>query len=172
MSEGMKIERWKAWGMAQTLITKLGDVCQRAEIAGSLRRGKEMVGDIEIVCVPHLGIDLFGATSYSWGDVRDALAMFKMIKGGDHYQQYDLGTCKADVFVTSLEQWGVIYTIRTGSSQFSHNLVTPKEYGGLMPEGMRILDGRLWKNNVSVETLEEADLFREMGMKWIRPEER
>lgn len=119
---------------------------------------------------------MFGNTSYLWADVRDALAMFKMVRGGDHYQQYDLGICKLDLFVTSTEQWGVIFTLRTGSAEFSHNLVTPKPYGGKMPEGMFIQDGRLWSriagHCVSMVTLEEKDLFRAMGLEWVEPERR
>lgn len=172
MSKGEKIQRWEAWNQAKMLIGHLNGVCQRAEIAGSLRRGREMVSDIEIVCIPNEAQDLFGNSSYLWGDVRDALAMFKMIKGGDHYQQYDLGICNADIFVTSREQWGVIFTIRTGSAAFSRRLVTPASYGGYMPDGMYIDGGLLWRGRNPIDTPEEEDLFHEMGLTWIPPEKR
>jgi len=172
MSSGEKIQRWEAWNQAKMLIGHLNGVCQRAEIAGSLRRGKAMVGDIEIVCIPNEASDLFGNSSYLWGDVRDALSMFKMIKGGDHYQQYELAICKADVFVTTREQWGVIFAIRTGGAAFSRRLVTTINYGGYMPEGMYIDGGRLWKSGVLIDTPEEEDLFHEMGLVWIPPEKR
>lgn len=55
MSEGTKIERYQAWSLAQEVLAHLSGVFQRAEIAGSLRRGKKMVGDIEIVCVAFPG---------------------------------------------------------------------------------------------------------------------
>jgi DNA polymerase/3'-5' exonuclease PolX len=104
MSNGEKIQRWQAMTVANTMMARLAGVCDRVEIAGSLRRCKEMVGDIEIVCIPRLQADLLGGESYLWGEVREALACYKMIKGGDHYQQYDLELCKADVFVTTREQ--------------------------------------------------------------------
>lgn len=172
MSQGMKIPRSEALPMAKAILGHLGGVCQRIEIAGSLRRGRQEVGNIEIVCIPVEAVDLFGVLSYLWGDVRDALAMFPMLKGGDRYQQYDLGRCKADVFVTTREQWGVIFTIRTGSAAFSHKLVKPQTYGGYLPDWMTIQEGRLWRGSVSIETLEEVDLFRAIGLIWIPPEKR
>jgi hypothetical protein len=42
----------------------------------------------------------------------------------------------------------------------------------MMPEGFYIEGGRLWKSGVSIETLEEEDLFKAIGAKWVRPEER
>lgn len=172
MSNGAKVQRTEAMEMANELISRLGKACQRVEIAGSLRRGKQQVGDIEIVCIPHLQPDLFGGEDYLWREVREALAAYKMVKGGDRYQQYNLGRCMADVFVTTREQWGVIFTLRTGSAEFSRKLVTPRTYGGMMPNDMHILDGRLWNRGVSVETQEERDLLAAMGLEWVEPEQR
>lgn len=172
MSKGEKIPRQEAIFQARKMVNHLQGVCQRVEIAGSLRRGKPMVSDIEIVCIPNMVQDLFGNASYLWNDIRDALAIYPMLKGGDHYQQYDLSCCKADVYVTTLEQWGVIFTLRTGSAAFSRKLVSPANYHGYMPEGMYIEGGRLWKAGVSLDTPEEEDLFNEMGLVWIPPEKR
>ena len=172
MSQGTKIPRDEAMAMARVLLGHLSNVCERVEIAGSLRRGCPEVGDIEICCIPVQVTNLLCEPTYDWAEVRDALSMFPMLKGGDHYQQYDLGRCKADIFVTSREQWGVIFAIRTGSADFSHKLVTPKAWGGFMPGGRGIGDGRLWRWGMSVATPEETDLFREMGLPWIHPEKR
>lgn len=172
MYEGAKIERWKAYCLAAVVVQRLQKVCQRVEIAGSLRRKKALVGDIEIVCVPNQVMDLIGEKSYLWGDVRDALATFALLKGGDRYQQYGLGICKAGIFVTTPEQWGMIYTIRTGSAEFSHRLVTPRMYGGLLPEGFCVKDGRLWNRGVALETPEEQDVFKAIGKQWVEPENR
>ena len=46
--------------IAESLVEKLRPACERIEIAGSLRREKAMVGDIEIVAVPRLERDLLG----------------------------------------------------------------------------------------------------------------
>src|SRR3972149_1812673 len=46
----MKLKQ--AYGIAGGLVMALRPVCERVEIAGSIRRGKAEVKDIEIVCVP------------------------------------------------------------------------------------------------------------------------
>ncbi len=38
--------------IAQRLLSALAPNCHRVELAGSLRRGRPMVGDIEIVAIP------------------------------------------------------------------------------------------------------------------------
>ena len=45
-----------------SLVERLEDVCDRIEVAGSIRRRRQFVGDIEILCIPKTGgLDLFGA---------------------------------------------------------------------------------------------------------------
>ena len=65
----MKLQQ--AREIAEGVKAKLAPHCERIEIAGSIRRGKPVVGDIEIVCVPHQvqAMDLFGPC----GDVRDPM---------------------------------------------------------------------------------------------------
>ena len=40
------------WPIARDLVERLRPFCQRIEIAGSLRRGKAEIGDIEIMAIP------------------------------------------------------------------------------------------------------------------------
>ena len=65
MSEGPRIPRARALMLAQGLIETLRPHCERIEIAGSLRRGKPDVGDIELVCIPKADEmrDLFGGVT-------------------------------------------------------------------------------------------------------------
>jgi DNA polymerase/3'-5' exonuclease PolX len=58
--------RWEAArAVADALLHYLAPVCERVEVAGSLRRRKEYVGDIEIVAIPKTKRepDMFGAPS-------------------------------------------------------------------------------------------------------------
>ena len=45
---------------ATSLCEELADACDRLEIAGSIRREKKEVGDIEIVAIPIRPVDMFG----------------------------------------------------------------------------------------------------------------
>src|ERR1035441_9067139 len=52
MSEGTKIPLEQAKQIAKELIIDFaGGICKKATVAGSIRRGKEMIGDIEIVAI-------------------------------------------------------------------------------------------------------------------------
>jgi len=53
MNNKTKWPRFEAMNIALELVTKLTPYCARIEIAGSLRRGKSEVGDVEILFVPH-----------------------------------------------------------------------------------------------------------------------
>ena len=66
MSAGASIPWAKAFDLASRLVRELEDSCDRIEIAGSLRRLKPEVHDIELVAVPKFGTvdggDLWGTS--------------------------------------------------------------------------------------------------------------
>lgn len=68
MSTGTRLKRETARQVAERLTKLLDPVCERLEVAGSLRRQEATVGDIELVCIPkveHLPaqMGLFGEKS-------------------------------------------------------------------------------------------------------------
>jgi DNA polymerase/3'-5' exonuclease PolX len=181
MSDGKRINRIEAMQKAEEIRDFLLPVCERIEIAGSLRRGKPDVGDIELVCISRTIVfeDMFRVKQppeslllNSW--LLDAAKMGKLIKGGDHYRQYQLDLCNLDLFITTPEQWGVIFMMRTGSADFSRRMVTPRSHGGFMPSNMHVKDGRIWASNINYpfETPEENNLFALYRMQFIKPENR
>jgi DNA polymerase/3'-5' exonuclease PolX len=179
MSTGVRLLRADALALAERVIDHLRPVCERIEIAGSLRRKKPDVGDIEICCIPRTirYEDLFGELGpvESLLERSDLLSdIGKLIKGGPHYKQLDLGICNLDLFITTPEKWGVIFTLRTGPADFSHNLVTVRQAGGFLPSYMQVKDGRIWLRGSRevLPTPEERDVFKTIGMNWIEPEYR
>ena len=44
--------------------------------------------------------------------------------------------------------------------------------GTILPFGMHVQDGWLWRGNARVETPEERDVFEGVGMPWLEPEAR
>lgn len=161
--------------------------CVRAEIAGSIRRGKPDPKDIEIVAVPKMyqepvpNQQLSGDTEMLDVDalsrVLDHLAIAGTIERGrawgPRYKQVLFRGAVVDLFeVLPPAQWGVIYAIRTGPALFGKRLVTKIYDGGFMPAGMRVEGGVLWRAGVPVATPEELDYFREIGLPCWPPEER
>jgi DNA polymerase (family 10) len=164
-----------AEGLAKQIVEKLRSHCERIEIAGSIRRQKEKIGDIEIVAIPKFIQDMFGELSdvheldavnwQDWGTV---------IKSGHKYKQIELiEGINLDLFIViPPAQWGVLFMLRTGSADFSHRLVTPKNLGGILPSYLRVKDGAIWSSNHIIPTPEEQDVFNLLGIGFIEPDKR
>lgn len=167
--------------VAGLMLIAIRPSCERAEIAGSIRRGAETVKDIEIVCVPTPVLDLFGQPT---GDdllrpaidamiARGSLAWRTNASDKPGRKFYPLVAVKSgipiDLFaVMSPAQWGAIMAIRTGPAEYAKHLVTVCQRRGL-----RCMEGRLVRSDGStVETPEERDFIRECGASWAEPEAR
>lgn len=191
-----KMNLARAEQLARAVRADLLPGCDRIEIAGSIRRRKPEVGDIELVAIPTRSTDLLGGQADSLLDgIIDRLCLKRhliKVKGGDRYKQFHVPDtdftrsgvgsylCKLDLFICDPETWGVIFAIRTGSADFSRQLVTQQSKGGLCPDDMYIRDGRLWKRMANtgpepgdedcpLATPEETDVFAAMGLKWVQP---
>ena len=169
--------------IARTYVERLAPYCERIEVAGSVRRRKAEVGDIEIVAIPRSIImrDLFGleheqGTQMDEGGVAALLeAGAKTIKNGPRYKQFLLPEgVSLDLFlVRQPAQWGVLLGIRTGPSEVSQMLVSPRRRGGLLPAGYVVRDGAVWQQGyVPLAMPEEEDFFKFLGLPWIAPEDR
>ena len=131
--------------VAEWLVDELRPGCERIEIAGSIRRGKEDVKDIEIVAIPILKPPRpeFGKPvdktplDRILRQLEEMGGMLKTVKGGNKFKQFEirrlaefgiaepLNPFKLDLFlVTPPSQWGVEFMIRTGPSDFSQWMVT------------------------------------------------
>lgn len=178
------MELSRAKSIAERITTELAPCCGRVEIAGSIRRGKADVGDIEIVAIPKWDVeyDLFGAVASTtslvdiWASELLRRKGAKPIKNGSKYKQLALAEgINLDLFlVTPPAQWGVIYTVRTGPSDFSTWLVTNRLHGGAMPNAYHCLNGHIEHKLIedTIQTPEEEDLFRFLELDWIEPAQR
>lgn len=185
---------------AAEIVGLLAPACSRIEIAGSIRRRRPDVGDIEIVCIPTLipviDQDLFSAPiqgepvnlldSRCLKLIGDGTLDLRPDKNGrsangSRYKRLLYRDFGLDLFIVlPPAQWGVLFTIRTGSAEFSHRLVTDKRQGGLMPPWYKVKDGCLVRVPApppdlgadSVNTPTEESFFAAIGLSWIPPEER
>ncbi len=157
------------------LVERLQGACHRIEIAGSLRRKEKLIGDIEIVAIPILHTNLFGEpTERSEVDTLLASWPVTLIKNGPKQKAFDFvgskgQTYKVDLFLPTVETWGCVYMLRTGSKEFAHKMVTPNWQGGFMPVGYKVKDTRVWRNGETLDTPEETDVFGLWGMGFIEP---
>jgi DNA polymerase/3'-5' exonuclease PolX len=174
-----KLSLAQAQPLAEKIRDTLKPYCERIEIAGSIRRQRPMVGDIEIVCIPRCQTDLFGnpgASLLPWflGELVNESRLLPGDKNGEKYKEYYIPAIdglKLDLFITSPECWSVIFAIRTGSASFSRRLVTQKEKGGWLPSHLQVKGGRIWDGNELVNLATERD-FLELCGGWVEPTER
>jgi DNA polymerase/3'-5' exonuclease PolX len=176
MSDSIKRPRNDVIWAANNICDLLRPVCTRIEIAGSLRREKSEVGDIEICAIPTYSTDLFGDQFYSAAVIGEVLrsAGFEMDKDGENYKKffYVAAQIWIDLFLTTPEQWGLIFMIRTGSADFSRMMMTNKQQGGYMPSNLKVSGGRVWIGNQVMVTPEEKDVFKLWGMEFVEPKNR
>lgn len=178
--------------VAKEFIKKIADVCDRVEIAGSVRRRKETVGDVEICCVPKMGkargAGLFADTELVTVNLLDErmqklLSLSQAISPGDkakngrkapfseRYYKFRYAGYPFDLFcVIAPRQWGIIYCIRTGPKEYSHWIVTHA-----WTKNKRCVEGELLdlKNDMArIPCPEEIDFYRALELEYVEPEKR
>jgi DNA polymerase/3'-5' exonuclease PolX len=107
----MELEKAKA--IADDVVEKLKPFCSKIEIAGSIRRRRPNVHDIDIVLIPE-----------RQGNLIYALQQLGRVKmGGPKIIRVGMGFSKGidlDIYVATPEIWATLLLIRTGSA--SHNI--------------------------------------------------
>lgn len=138
--------------------------CDRIEIAGSIRRRRPEVKDIEIVAIPK---------PYETGLFASGIALvvnqWEKVKGElpCKYTQRTLPQgIKLDLFFAHKDNWGLIYAMRTGSADYSHHVLA----AGWVRHGYHSMGGQLVKGKHIVSVSEEKDLFRMAGVPYTAPE--
>lgn len=155
-----EMELLKARAIAEKLVEKLAPYCERIEIAGSIRREKAEVKDIELVAIP--------------GDFADWF--LGMLPGVRFIRYKPIALPEGinlDLFLMRPPaQWGVIFLLRTGPAEFSHKAVTRKRLGGLLPSDCQMEGGQVWRNGKLVRMPEEEDFLKLLGLPGLAPQER
>lgn len=193
MSAGVDVPLDVARVAAAALVELLAPGCSRIEIAGSVRRRKPVVHDIEIVAIPRIDHRPVGLLEEETEPVNmlDELALWYLTgplpllvrrpvenhrrdgsvdvqeKVGPKFKALVFSGIPVDLFITDTEQWGCIFALRTGPGDWNVRLVMDCKRVHRAVAGGRVL--HLGK---PVPTPEEADFFRELGQPWIDPWDR
>lgn len=168
MSEEKKWPYKVALDVAQHVGGLLDEHCYTWVIAGSIRREKPEVKDIEIVCVPKP----FETGLFESG-IATVLKKWPKIKGDlDKHCKYTQrilpGGMTLDLFFADEKNFGNIFLIRTGDWEFSKHFM-----GVLLPrQGYKSEGGYVTKNGKIISTPDERNLFELAKVKWIEPKHR
>lgn len=192
MSQGEKVGLSTARAIAERLRSTLSPACTRIEIAGSVRREKPLVGDIEMVAIPLV-------ESVSAGDLWDtptdvdrleelllslrasgALPLRRVEnhradgsidvgrRDGAAYKALEFQGLPVDLFIVrDPDQWGTIFALRTGPGDWNTRLVTDCKRFLRRVEG-----GNVYRAGQRVPCPEERDFFDAIGQAWVEPRDR
>ena len=182
-----------AYRVADELRERLWPACERLEVAGSLRRNREAVGDLELVAIPRVveeaGDDVWGTpnrVSLLGRKVTELIEEGVLDldptdpKAGERYMklQYRATGLQVDLFVVPAETFGLIWLIRTGPASYSQWLVTHARRAGF-----HVARGALHAGGSGhpvpgqctcpiIPTPAERDVFRLLGLRYEAPEQR
>lgn len=153
----------------------LGAFCDRILFAGSLRRGKNVVNDLDFVVLPKIlppgcWVNMlkalrkdFDAVTQKQGDKLATLYLpFSSLKQGP-------GHIQVDFYRADASTWGILLLVRTGSKEHNVklcNLAIQKglrlQYSvGLTDRSGRVVAGRT-----------EEEVFHALGLPYIDPKDR
>jgi DNA polymerase/3'-5' exonuclease PolX len=131
-----KLPLLQAQRLAARLVEILSPHCEIIDIAGSIRREAPQVGDIEIVCQPKMIESGFLGLDYEISPAFfQALAPFKRLMGKPEnkqarYFKYEIpiqkgsiATVNLDLFIPQPHDYYRQLAIRTGSSNYSANVI-------------------------------------------------
>lgn len=189
-----QMELNQAYQKAQIIQEKLRPFCEIINIAGSIRRMKPDVKDIEIVALPKTIEEpdgFFEAKQVRHPDfIKTVNGLGKALKGkvetGRMVQIQIDSDIKLDLFIPQKEDYYRQYAIRTGSADYSGKTIAAgwKEKGWCGTEdGLRLVSQckevskNKWVCIVDNPTLppvwqSEEEFFEWINIEWVEPEKR
>jgi len=149
----------RAQTIAENITERLSPYC-RIQVAGSVRRKKPAVKDIDFVLIP----------SDPWNLNQVIKGLGTMKAGGDKLKRLIVAGVQVDLYFATEETWATLFLIRTGSAQNNIRLATLAKKKGwqLKANGDGLFDDH--GQRIAGDT--EESIFEALGIPYQRPEER
>ena len=165
-SAGDRVRIGRAYRVATTLIAALAEVpgVEKLEFAGSLRRGKETIGDVDLLAAadPAAAAGIFDAFVAQDGVsevlLRGDTKCSVRIAAGSSPLQVDLRVVAPDSFGAALMYF-------TGSKE--HNVKLRER---AIAQGMSLNEYALTRDGERVAGATEQEVFEALGLAWVPPE--
>ena len=151
----MRLEQ--AQKLVQEIVEQISPYCERIEVAGSIRRKKSEVHDVDIVLIPK---------PLLWHRIIAALQRAmdaKILKRGDSIAQLLIRDVNVDLYVTSEQTWEALLLIRTGSAE--HNIKLSQI---ALRKGMKLTHKGLTKGGKVIAS--EKEIFEALDLPYVEPE--
>ncbi len=150
----------KAEEVAAELVGMLRPHFEQIEVAGSVRRRKPYVNDIDLVAIPGMA------------DPRAVLGMLpvEIVRSGPKLAAFKFKGVDVDIYYATPETWGTLLLIRTGSKESNIRLCTLAQNKGwkLKASG----DGLFDSGGTRIAGDTEESIFRALGLPYEPPEAR
>jgi DNA polymerase/3'-5' exonuclease PolX len=170
VSIGPRIPLAEALAICADTVADLRPHCLKIDEAGSVRRRRPTIGDLEIVCLPNR--DPLESTPLFAGGFAMAVEQWPGVVGnpdGRYTQRMLPCGLKLDLFMPHPDGYGLILAIRTGSSDWAHNVLA----AGWRRAGFHSDKGLLRREDGSVVPCRtELELFDTIGLRWVEPVDR
>lgn len=145
--------------VVREVINPLLGVSEDISPAGSLRRMRETIGDIDILATGQKAVDIIEAF-VSQPYVREVI-----VKGETKASIRNKKNLQIDLRVVEKDCWGAALLYFTGSK--AHNI---KLRGLAKDKGFKINEYGVFRGTKRVAGKTEEEVYRTLGMKWIPPE--
>lgn len=177
-----------AQGIAQELINILNPFCDKIEIAGSVRRKKNIVKDIELVIIPKKQIEktgLFEDEEITYYPIDNFILynpLFRLRPSkigvtsyGEknkllEYNSSEFGWIALDIFTADESNYMMVKFIRTGGAETNKLIATT---ANKLKMNLRIYESAFVDHKGYKAIMKsEEQVFQYLGLKYLKPEER
>uniref|UniRef100_A0A6M3LVD9 Putative DNA polymerase n=1 Tax=viral metagenome TaxID=1070528 RepID=A0A6M3LVD9_9ZZZZ len=151
------------WGEAVRVRMKLAEHNVKATICGSLRRGKKVVGDVDLVVAEPLGLAINCIVSDC---IKDEVPC-ESVNSGPKSVDLLINDIQFNIIASSEESWGAATLYLTGSKLF--NILMR---GRAKKEGYKLNRYGVWHGEELIAGRSEEQIFKCLGMEVVEPRDR
>lgn len=163
--EAPPLESFKRWPRSQAGFIAAGYMLQlkpyssRLALAGSYRRGRDEVGDMDILFIPNPRIMARPIISKLM-----LTAKVVYMNGTDRWSFLSPEGLQIDIVSTTEESWGACLQYFTGSRD--HNISLR---GLAKRRGLVLNEYGLWRDGERIAGRDEGDIYKGLGLRWLPP---
>ncbi|GAI89437.1 unnamed protein product, partial [marine sediment metagenome] len=142
------------------VIKRLAPYCKKIQVAGSIRRRKAIVHDIDFVLIP----------SDLWNLQHEITGLGPARVSGEKLKRVNYNGVQVDLYFASEQTWATLLLIRTGSTESNMRLawLAKKRGWRLKASG----DGLFNENGERIAGDSEESIYQALDLPYQRPEER
>lgn len=158
---GKRCTRQEAERISEDLKKAFDGCFERWEIAGSYRRGKEELGDVDLCVIPYGEFDKRLGHLFGWQGTR---------RKGDDPKPKKVGLVngiQVDFYLTNHSSWGAMLMFCTGSPGMN---IRQRQIAKKL--GLLLNEKGVWRSGRQVAGEGEYEVYRALDMEFLPPSER